>query len=105
MFLCAVGAFFVLLVVILAGMVAEKSGRDTAKNQLEKMQQGNWQCAKLFLVGHETPINAHTILCSSSHCSFIVNSETVTYRHELIEKLVVSADPLPNSGCDASQVD
>ncbi len=80
--------FFVFLGVLFAGILADWSGQEIAKNFLKKVEGGKQPTIDLFLVGQEQPIKAHFILCSSTHCAFLTSKKTTIYRHELVEKTI-----------------
>lgn len=88
MFVYAAVIFFTFLGILLSGIVADKSGQATANNFLRKIEDRRQPSVDLFLVGQNQPIVAYPILCSATHCAFLINKKSVTYRHELIEKTI-----------------
>jgi hypothetical protein len=72
-----------------AGVLADLSGQEAANSFLRRAVAGKSAFVEVFVVGEEKPLKGHTILCSSSHCAYLVDKKAVTYRHEQIEKTVV----------------
>jgi hypothetical protein len=90
MFVVAVVVLFVILGILLAGIFADKSGQATANNFLKKVEDGKHAPLDLYLVGQDQPIKAHRVLCSSTHCAFLIGKKTITYRHELVSKTITN---------------
>jgi hypothetical protein len=98
MFVFAAVVLFVTLGILLAGIFADKSGQAAANNFLKKIESGKYAHIDLYLVGQEQPLKAYPVLCSSTHCAFLVGKETITYRHEQVVKTIthniaVNTDP------------
>lgn len=88
MFLFAVIVFFVILGILLAGSLANNSGRAVAQKLLTNIEEGRQLQVELHIVGQAEPILSYPIICSSVHCAFLINHKTVVYSHEKIEKSV-----------------
>lgn len=88
MFLFAVVVVLVIFGILISGIFADKSGQAIANNFLKKVEDGKQPSVDVFIVGQDKPIKAHTILCGSTHCAFIVDKKTITYRHEQIKKTI-----------------
>lgn len=88
MLLFAAVVLFVILGILFAGYFADKSGQATANNFLKKVDDGKRAPVDLYLVGQDQPIKAHPILCSGTHCAFLIGKTTVTYRHEQVGKTI-----------------
>ncbi|WP_334159301.1 hypothetical protein [Oryzomicrobium sp.] len=79
---------FVIIGILLAGFFSGKSGEVTANNFLKKVKEGRARSVEVFLSGQDQPIKAYTLLCSSSHCAFLEETQIVVYRHEKIERTI-----------------
>lgn len=90
MFVFAAFVLFVILGIFLAGIFADKSGQAIANNFLKKVEEGKLHPVDLYLVGQDQPIKAHPILCSSTHCAFLIDKKIITYRHELVWKTITN---------------
>ncbi len=84
-------AMIVLVLILgiwLIGVCADKSGQTAANSFLKGVKEGKHIPVDIFLSDQEQPIEAHTILCSITHCAFIIGKNAVTYRLEKIEKII-----------------
>ncbi len=88
-FIFAAVVLFVILGIFIAGYFADKSGKATANNFLRKAEDGKRVPIDLYLVGHSQPIKAHQILCSATHCAFLIDKKTITHN------IAVNTDATP----------
>lgn len=88
MFLFSAIVLFLILGISVAGTFANKSGQAAAKSLLNKIVNEKLPSIDIFLAGQEQSVKGYSILCSATHCAFVVNQEIITYRHENIEKTV-----------------
>jgi hypothetical protein len=89
-FVFSVAILFIILGVVFAGYLSEKAGENNAKNYLKKIRQGKVNPVDLYLVGELLPSKAYPIMCSSTHCSFLIGNKAVIYRHDQIQKTVAT---------------
>ncbi|TXI26226.1 MAG: hypothetical protein E6Q61_00510 [Nitrosomonas sp.] len=88
MFLFSAIVLFSILGILVAGTFADKSGQAAAKSFLKRIEDGKQPGVDIFLAGQEQSVKGYSILCSTTHCAFVVNQKVVTYRHEKVERTI-----------------
>lgn len=81
---------FVILGILAASYFTDKSGQDVADAFIHKAEAGVRSPIELYLSGKSEPITAHIIVCSASHCAYLINGQAITYRNDQIEKTIAT---------------
>ncbi len=85
----SVGAFLVVISLLVVAVLSGKSGREQAVKEIRSFndQAGNY--AILYSPLLPAPTRTRQIICSQSHCAFWLGSESLVLRHESIERVVM----------------
>ncbi|WP_263770053.1 hypothetical protein [Propionivibrio soli] len=87
-FFFSIAVLLIVLGFLFAASLADRSGRETAAFMLKRIEAGRRSPIDLYLTGHAEPIKAHSILCSGTHCAFLIGKQSITYRLDQIERTV-----------------